>query len=125
MKYTIAFSFVTNDSTNPMNASLQITDANTISFDGGPAQIQPYGTISTPPMTYLSVAQNGINFLAGANPGAATQALQVIVAVNAVGSGMMVNLSYSNVIVDVFYQFIGYSNSASLAVGNNMIPFPD
>lgn len=124
VKYTVAFSFVVDSSTTPLNANLEITDSNAISLDDGSIQIQPYGTASVPPLAYLTVTRSGINVVAGANPDAARQAFQVVAAINVVGAGMTVNLKYANVIVDVSCQFIGYDSQTRLRPGDTTIPFP-
>ena len=124
VKYTVAFSFVVDSSTTPLNANLEITDGNAISLDDGSIQIQPYGTASVPPLAYLTVTRSGINVVAGANPDAARQALEVVVAINAVGAGMTVNLRCANVVVDGSYRFIGYDSQARLRLGDTTIPFP-
>jgi len=125
MQYPIAFRFELDSSTTPLNATLTITDTNSISLAAGMLQLQPYGPSTTPPLTYCNVSAEQISFQAGSNTSGTKQAIQITAYVKAVGTSMTVNLEFNGTAPTVSYQFLGTSSQAALGLGPNTIPFPN
>lgn len=124
MEYTIAFQFVVGNSTLPLNATLNITDGKTtFSLADGMLQIQPYGTISTPPLAYFNVGSTTLSLKAAGNPSASKQALQAVAVLSTTATAMTVNLGYTDVVVGASYQILGTTSEGSLSLGNNTIYF--
>lgn len=125
MEYVIAFNFVIDGGTQGLNAQINITDQNTISFAGNKSiQILPYAAAATPPLVSFSVSPQSISVLAPTNSSGNEQSVQVVVPINAVGSSLSGNFPFSGVVVSASYQFIGYSARGTLEVGNFNIAFP-
>jgi len=125
MEYTIAFSFTTENDTDTLSAQLTITDSNMISMDGNlPIQIGPVWS-ATPPLTAVSVAQKSLALTAAQNTSGNPQSIKVTLPIKAVGSSLSGRFESAGVIVSAQYQFLGYSNSGRIAVGDFKIPFPN
>jgi hypothetical protein len=120
--YSIVFSFSKSNGSTPLNAVLAISDSNSISLTQGPVQLQPFDQAQTPTMAQLSVGNKRISFAAAGTQDA--QSLSIVVAIDAVGSQMQVQLSYESEILTAQYAFLGHSGIHALAFGNNVITFP-
>lgn len=125
MEYTISFSFTTESGTDTLSAQVTITDKNTISLDTDqPIQIGPVWS-ATPPLTAVSFAQKSLALTAAQNTSGNPQSIKVTLPINAVGNSLSGKFESAGVVVNAQYQFLGYSNSGRIAVGNFTIPFPN
>ncbi|MDB5769446.1 MAG: hypothetical protein JWQ61_4260 [Collimonas fungivorans] len=125
MEFTIAFSFTTQNDADTLSAQLTITDNNEISLESNqPVQISPVWS-ATPPLTAVSFGQKSLALTAAPNTSSSPQSIKVTLPIKAVGTSLSGKFESAGVIVNAQYQFLGYSNSGRIAVGNFTIPFPN
>ncbi|RKP46841.1 hypothetical protein [Trinickia fusca] len=126
MEYTIAFTFTADNENDTLNAQLNLSGDNLISLlHNQSIQIQsPYPPEPSAPLVSLEVKPQSISMLAGQNQSGNPQSVKLVVPIKPGGSALTGNFPFSGVQVRLRYQFIGYSSSGNIAVGDFSIPFP-
>jgi|SRR5579863_3001870 len=131
MEYTVAFTFTTNASTDTLVAQLMFNGGNVISLSSN-KQIQVQSPVAAwaAPLSSLIVAQPANNqqpviaLDAVTNKSGNQQCVSVIVPIKPGGPNLTGNYPFSGVEVILQYQFLGYSSTGAIRVGDFSIPFP-
>jgi len=123
--FSIAFNFIAQSPSAEMSASLQLTDSSSFFVtDNKNIQIKsPYAGTSTPPLNFLSLYDNNLQFETGYIAGQ-PQYLQFILPLQSSASSLKGNLPAHSSGLQVSYQFIGSDQRGNINVGDFDIPFP-